>query len=47
LLKFVDNISSIDSISSYLKNRPELIDVSKEPKLVIDGKKHPTGITKT
>ena len=47
LLKFIDNISSLSSISSYLENRPELIDVSVEPKLVIDGTTHPTGIKKT
>ena len=47
LLKFIDNISSLSSISSYLDNRSELIDVSVEPKLVIDGSAHPTGIKKT
>ena len=47
LLKFVDNISSLDSITSYLNNRPKLIDVSVEPKLVIDGVSHPTGVKKT
>lgn len=47
LEKFLDDISSIDTISFYLKNRPELIDVSIEPKLVIDGKAHPTGTSQT
>ena len=38
---------SIVSVKSYLENRPELIDVSVEPKLVIDGVPHPTGVKKT
>ena len=38
---------SIESVKSYLENRPELIDVSVEPKLVIDGIPHPTGVKKT
>jgi len=37
----------IDSVKSYLENRPELIDVSIEPKLVINGVPHPTGVKKT
>ena len=37
----------IDSVKSYLENRPELIDVSIEPKLVINGFPHPTGVKKT
>ena len=47
LEKFLDDISSIDSISKYLQNRPELINVSLEPKLVIDGNEHPTGTNQT
>ena len=38
---------SIESIKSYLDNRPKLINVSVEPKLVIDGIPHPTGVKKT
>ncbi len=47
LEKFLEDIMSIDSIKSYLENRPKLIDVSVEPKLVIDGVPHPTGVKKT
>ena len=47
LEKFLDDIASISSIESYLSKRPELIDVSIEPKLVINGKAHPTGTVKT
>ena len=47
LEKFLEDIMSIESISSYLDKRPELIDVSVEPKLVIDGVPHPTGVKKT
>ena len=47
LEKFLDDIASISSIESYLSKRPELIDVSVEPKLVINGKAHPTGTVKT
>ena len=47
LEKFLEDIMSIESVSSYLDKRPELIDVSVEPKLVIDGVPHPTGVKKT
>ena len=47
LEKFLDDIASLSSIESYLSKRPELIDVSVEPKLVINGKAHPTGTVKT
>ena len=47
LEKFLDDIASLSSIESYLSERPELIDVSIEPKLVINGKVHPTGTVKT
>ena len=47
LEKFLDDIASLSSIESYLSKRPELIDVSIEPKLVINGKAHPTGTVKT
>ena len=43
LEKFLDYISSIDIISKYLDNRTELIDISVEPKLVINSVDHPTG----
>ena len=47
LEKFLDDMMSISSVKSYLENRPKLIDVSVEPKLVIDGVAHPTGVKKT
>jgi len=47
LEKFIEDIESIESIKSYLYSRPKLIDVSVEPKLVIDGVAHPTGVKKT
>ena len=47
LEKFLDDIASLSSIESYLSERPELIDVSIEPKLIINGKVHPTGTVKT
>lgn len=47
LEKFLEDIMSIDSIKLYLDSRPELVDVSVEPKLVIDGVPHPTGVNKT
>jgi glutathione S-transferase len=47
LEKFVKDMMSIESIKYYLDNRPKLIDVSIEPKLVIDGIPHPTGVKKT
>ena len=47
LLQFVNDIESISSISSYSENRPELVDVGIEPKLIIDGKAQPTGVQKT
>ncbi len=47
LEKFIEDIESIDNVRSYLNSRPELIDVSVEPKLVIDGVAHPTGVKKT
>ena len=47
LEKFLEDIMSIESVKSYLDKRPELIDVSVEPKLIIDGVPHPTGVKKT
>ena len=47
LEKFLEDIMSIESIKYYLDKRPELIDVSVEPKLIIDGVPHPTGVKKT
>ena len=47
LEKFLEDIMSIERVKSYLDKRPNLIDVSIEPKLVIDGVQHPTGVKKT
>ena len=47
LEKFLEDLMSIESVRSYLDKRPELIDVSVEPKLVIDGVPHSTGVKKT
>ena len=47
LERFLDDIEKIKSIKSYLEIRPKLIDVSVEPKLVINGTPHPTGVQKT
>ena len=47
LEKFIEDIESIETVKSYLNLRPELIDVGVEPKLVIDGVAHPTGVKKT
>ena len=47
LEKFIEDIESIKTVKSYLNSRAELIDVGVEPKLVIDGVAHPTGVNKT
>ena len=47
LNKFLEDVMLINSVKSYLDNRPKLIDVSIEPKLIIDGVSHPTGVKKT
>ena len=47
LEKFIYDISEIDSVANYLNNRPKLIDVSIEPKLIINGKPHSTGVKQT
>lgn len=46
LVQFINDIESIQAVSSYLENRPELIDVGVEPKLIIDGRAQPTGVVK-
>jgi len=47
LEKFIEDVESIETVKSYLNSRPQLIDVGVEPKLVIDGVAHPTGVKKT
>jgi hypothetical protein len=43
----VKDIEDIETVSKYLKIRPKLVDVGIEPKLVITGTEHPTGVNKT
>ena len=47
LEKFIEDVEIIETVKSYLNSRPKLIDVGVEPKLVIDGVAHPTGVNKT
>jgi hypothetical protein len=47
LERFIDDITNIDSVKTYLDKRPELIDVSIELKLIIDAVPYPTDINKT
>ena len=47
LLQLIADIERIEAISEYIKTRPELVDVGVEPKLMIDGVAHPTGLQKT
>jgi glutathione S-transferase len=43
LSEFISNIERLDGVKEYLENRPELIGVGSEPKLVIDGVARSTG----
>ncbi len=45
--QFVEDLSKIPGVASYLENRPELVGVGEEPQLIIGGKAHPTGVQKT
>ena len=47
LEKFIEDIELIEPVKSYLNSRAELIDVGVEPKLIIGGVAHPTGVKKT
>ena len=47
LIEFVKDIEGIDAVSNYSKNRPKLVGVGTEPRLVINGTEHPTGVNKT
>ena len=47
LIKFVKDIENIEAVSKYLKYRPKLVDVGIQPKLIINGRAHPTGVNKT
>lgn len=46
LMKFVEDIQSIDEVSKYMEKRPELINVGIGSKLVIDGTAHPKGVNR-
>ena len=47
LEKFIEDVETIETVKSYLNSRPKLIDVGSEPKLVLEGVAHPTGVNKT
>jgi hypothetical protein len=47
LVQFVKDIQNIEAVKNYLQNRPKLVGVGKEPKLIINGSAHPTGINRT
>ncbi|MCH1515099.1 MAG: glutathione S-transferase family protein [Alphaproteobacteria bacterium] len=47
LEEFISDMENISGVSEYLSERPELVEVGKEPKLVIDGTFHPTGLHQT
>ncbi len=46
IMKFMEELESLPGVKEYLDRRPELIGISSNPKLVIDGKAVSTGITK-
>jgi glutathione S-transferase len=43
IAQFISTFEKLDGVREYLGNRPELIDVGTEPKLVIDGIARSTG----
>lgn len=47
LQKFLSDMEAIPELAHYLGERPQLIDVGEEPKLIINGIAHPTGVTQT
>ena len=47
LVQFMDDIHNIEAVKNYLENRPKLVGVGVEPKLILDGSAHPTGVNKT
>ena len=47
LSQFIEDVESIKAIAEYMQTRPELVDVGAEPKLIINGVAHPTGLQKT
>ena len=44
LAQFISIFQKLDGVREYLGNRPELMDVGTEPKLVIDDIARPTGV---
>ena len=47
LQTFLYDMEKMPELTHYLNKRPQLIDVGEEPKLIINGKAHPTGVTQT
>ena len=47
LQTFLCDMEEIPELTHYLGERPQLIDVGEEPKLIINGIAHPTGVTQT
>jgi glutathione S-transferase len=45
LQTFLHDMEEISELANYLDKRPQLIDVGEAPKLIINGKAHPTGVT--
>ena len=43
LSEFISTLENLDGVREYLGNRPGLMDVGVEPKLLIDGIARPTG----
>ena len=44
---FLYDMEKMPELTHYLNKRPQLIGVGEEPKLIINGKAHPTGVTQT
>ena len=47
IVNTLSGIEDIESVSKYLTDRPELVDVGIQPKLIINGSAHPTGVNKS
>ena len=47
LKRFLSSVQALPRVQDYLDQRPELIDVGKAPKLVINGSPVPTGVMRT
>jgi hypothetical protein len=44
-VSFLNAIENLSGVSEYLNSRPELVGIKKEPKLIINGKAVPTGMS--